>query len=161
MSAFQKKDKRITAWNVPLYAFALYLFAKWKKLPVDYSPPDACELGVYQDLLDTWDNEAAFAKCLIAACDYHVDQAFDDSDQDTQDFFYPLYNLFPVEILAVKRIREFDGGAMPEIDHPLMKTILGKLPERIPSSQDDMLQEVSLKVCKEFAIGNPWELGEE
>ncbi len=157
MSAFQKRDERITGWKeVSLYSFALHLFAKWRKLPFAYSQADAIKLGVYQELLDGWDNGTTFANCLVAACDYHVEQAFDDSEQDTQDFFYTLYNLFPVEILAIKRIRKLQGLSMPEIDHPLMKTSLANPPEQIPSSQDDILKEVILKVCKDFAITNSW-----
>lgn len=157
ISAIRTSETRITGLTeVPLCPFTLHLFAKWRQIPFEYPASAACPLAVYQDLLETWDNPGAFANHLLAACEYHVEQAFDDDDGDTQDFFRTLYDLFPVEILAIKRIREERGQPMPAIDHPLMQTSLAHAPAKLPVVNDELLSAVSSKVCKDFSIDSPW-----
>ena len=156
-AALQRPTKAINGLTtVPLHLFALDLFARWRGSPLEYPGSAGARLAVYRDLLDSWDDDRAFADRLVAVADYHVEQAFDDSDDETQDFFHPLYRLFPVEILAIKRVREEQGRSMPEIDHPLMQTPLAKPPKTLPSVQDDLLKAVSDKICKDFAIDHPW-----
>jgi hypothetical protein len=156
-AALQRPTKAINGLTtVPLHPFALHLFARWRGLPLEYPGSADTRLAVYRGLLDSWDDDRAFADRLVAAADYHVEQAFDDSDDQTQDFFHPLYRLFPVEILAIKRVREEQGRSMPEIDHPLMQTPLAKPPKALPPAEDELLKAVSDKVCKDFAIDDPW-----
>lgn len=150
-------DKTVKGWDAaPLYPFALKLYAVSRNIPLDYDRPDVCPIGLYEDLLNAWESEQRFAKTLLAACDYHIEQAFDDSQKDTQDFFYALYDLFPLEILAIRRIRRDQGLPMPQLDHPLMQTKLADPPESMPKIDDALLQQVTEKVCVRFSITDPW-----
>ena len=67
-----------------------------------------------------------------------------------------MYNLFPLEILAIQRIRREQGLPTPEIDHPLMQTPLAHPPEVMPHVEDELLNQVIAKVRKELPIGDPW-----
>lgn len=60
------------------------------------------------------------------ACDYHLAQSVDA--QEHRQFVWAPYDLFPVDILAIARVREKQGLPMPEVDHPLMQTPLAKPP---------------------------------
>ena len=157
VAGLRSRSEKLTGWaSAPLYPFALHLYAKWKHLPPECCPGDEYPLGGYRDLLDAWDSEDEFAARLADACDYHVAQAFDDSEDDTQDFFAPLYDLFPVEILAIRRIRREQGLPMPAIDHPLLRTPLASPPVPTPTPDDELLRNVSAKVCEEYGLGDPW-----
>jgi len=156
-SAQKARNRKLVGWQeAPLYGFALRLFAIWKGLPSFESDLDVQPLGIYEDVLDSWFNLSKLEQNLAVACDYHVHQAFDDSDNDTQEFFVPLYDLFPVEILAIKRIREDLGQPIPNITHPLLQTTLAEPPSNLVPSNDQLLNEVSSKVCHDFSLLNPW-----
>ena len=45
---------------------------------------------------------------------------------------------------------------MPAIDHPLLRTPLASPPVPTPTPDDELLRNVSAKVCEEYGLGDPW-----
>jgi hypothetical protein len=116
----------------------------------DIERPGVASLGVYRAIFDSWHEPVDFASALLDACDYHLDHAtYSDADKE---FLTAPYDLFPVDIVAIARVREKQGLPMPELDHPLMKTPLAKPPPndvrpRMPP--DPLLDAVIAKARKE------------
>jgi len=120
-------DGWILGWDRSHFApFILYLWA----MATTTSPPTLdgpiAGLGPYRAILESWHDEERLATAVVNACDYHLEHAtYSAADKE---FLDPPYSLFPVDILAIARVREHLGLPMPEIDHPLMQTPLAKPP---------------------------------
>jgi hypothetical protein len=67
-----------------------------------------------------------------------------------QEFSWSPYEVFPVEILAVYRLRQLLNLETPAIRHQLMDSPLGKLPEPVRSAPDELLQKIMDVVEKEW-----------
>jgi hypothetical protein len=57
---------------------------------------------------------------------------------------------YPFEILAVLRLRVLHGLKNPPLDHPLMSTPLGALPEVTEPYTDELLENVLKQARLEF-----------
>jgi hypothetical protein len=99
------------------------------------------DLGVYQPVLDHWDDADALAEPLAAMCDFHCRHMkfrggykclFDD----------PPFDLVPCEILAIRKLRTDAGLATPAIDHPLLSTPFAQMPSGPIDFHDDVLERV-------------------
>jgi hypothetical protein len=101
-------------------------------------------------------NSDAFPKVLADACDYHLGRIALEEENDYPEFEHVPYCWFPVEILAIKRIREEQGLSTPLPDLPLLQTVLGKVPSDLPQAKDELLDKVIAKVRSELPIGDPW-----
>jgi hypothetical protein len=139
------KNNASPLWDYAKFAvFALELWSRSRgrtELRVTSLQPEASKLGVYQEVLDHWEEESQLIEALRRACDYHLAQA-------TKQTGYPEFDrlpfgVFPVDMLAVARVRQQSGLAMPKVDHPLLRTPLADLPskETRPSMGPDTLLE--------------------
>ncbi|HEX7643151.1 MAG TPA: hypothetical protein VF472_13180 [Burkholderiaceae bacterium] len=118
--------------------FAAHLASLWGGVPVP-AAPDAASWPVYQMLLAHWQhpNPQAITQLLLAACDLHTRIAMSgsfDRDIDTAFWFDPF------EILLLLWLRREHGLANPVLDHPLMNTPLGELPEPAPLFVEPVLE---------------------
>jgi hypothetical protein len=87
----------------------------------------------------------ALAPLLLAACDRHTHQAAKtDGPLMLQHTYYPL------EALAVLRLRLLRGLTNPLLEHPLMSTPLGALPEVTEFYTDELLEGVVKQARLEF-----------
>jgi hypothetical protein len=132
-------------WSSPFEPFMLHLFARWKKLPPPHSALPCPPLGVYQELLNAWDNEQGFAAAVIKACDYHGEHSVEGQTAHAEFVRIP-HNVFPAEILAVKRVRDEVGLPWPTVDHPLLNTPLARVPPSLPHIHTDLLDRVVVAV---------------
>lgn len=96
-------------------------------------------LGPYQEALMHWHGEPRlFAQRLADLLDLHLEQtrgagaAFDD----------PPCKLYPVEVLAVRAVRDWLGLPMPKVDHPLLFTNLGTMTPTRPWPQHELVQRL-------------------
>ena len=96
-------------------------------------------LGPYQGVLMHWQSDGrVFAQQLAGLLDLHLEgtrgagAAFDD----------PPCRLYPVEVLAVRAVREWLGLAMPKVEHPLMFTNLGTMLPTRPWPQHELVQRL-------------------
>jgi hypothetical protein len=130
-------------WLRPFEPFLVHLFARWKELPAPHSALPCPPLGVYQELLDSWAaSEQDFAAAVVKACDYHGERSVDGQIAHAEFVRIP-HNVFPAEILAVKRVREEEGLPWPTVNHPLLNTPLAKLPPSLPRIRTDLLDRVA------------------
>jgi len=89
-------------------------------------------------------------------CDYHCQQCF-DSPGEQADFVWFPYNVFPVEILAIQRVRKDLGLSVPLIVHPLLDSPLVQVPSTPPLVQDALLGRIKERARTDFPeIGDPW-----
>jgi hypothetical protein len=96
-------------------------------------------LGPYHETLMHWTGDArVLAQRLAGLLDLHLDAAsgpgasFDD----------PPCKLYPVEVLAVRAVRDWLGLATPKVDHPLMFTNLGTMQPTRPWPQHELVQRL-------------------
>lgn len=122
--------------------FMVHLFARWQSLRVPTFAIPCVSLEVYQELFDTWDDEQAFAGALVKACDYHVEHSVEGRIAHAEFECVP-HNVFPAEILAVKRLRNAAGRPWPAIEHPLLNTPLAEFPASAPQVRSEMLERIS------------------
>ena len=91
------------------------------------------ELGVYEQVLAHWNDAKAFAKAIEAACEYHLTGT---GSSDLAGEFEDM-ELVPIELAAVRGVREKEGLAFPASDHPLLTTPLAgdPAPRDLPTGQ--------------------------
>src|SRR5205807_776375 len=99
------------------------------------------DLGSYSSILRNWDGEK-FSDSLAEVCDYHCRNMEDIGGDWNAEFKYSPFDVMPIEILAIVKVRASFGLGQPEINHPLLSTPLGKL-EHVPvPSEDDTRRQV-------------------
>jgi hypothetical protein len=126
----------------PFESFTARLFNAWQRLPID-DGLEPSSTGVYQGILDAWSADSArLVSPVTDACDYHIARTQDPSDEGYPEFLEFFYAAFPVEIIAIRRIREALGLAMPVVDHPLLSTPLAKPPAVIEGAHDGVLSDL-------------------
>jgi len=129
------------------HIFVLRLFADWQGWPQREWKKWAFDEPIYNALLAQWRTPDADAlnPLLVAACDRHTHESrFGGStvyDIDNDGFWYD-----PFEVLTVIKLRQLHGLANPVVDHLLMTTPLGKLPEPAPLYNDALLEGVLARV---------------
>lgn len=121
--------------------FLIHLYCDSGNYPLDtslYSYPD--DMAPYAQVLADWRTEdlKKVHDWVCQLADYHV-AGTDDSRPDTvKEFDFDDWKLFPYEILAYLRLREWNGLKNPDkFDHPLMSQPLAWLPEPVPLAQPD------------------------
>jgi hypothetical protein len=134
----------------PFEAFIILLFSRWhapdsfqtlkSKLPI---------IGVYDGVFQHW-NDDNLTQVISRICDYHVDQARDLSDDESPEFHSHPYAIFPVEVLALQRIRTWLGTSTPMIQHPLLDAKLTKVPKEISLTPDQLIENVINKLRKKL-----------
>jgi hypothetical protein len=91
---------------------------------------------VYKALAAHWRHPDAetLTPLLLAVCDEHTHRNAFGYDLDFEQFART-----PVEILLVFKLRETLGLPNPKLDHPLMNTPLGQLPQEVPFATDEVI----------------------
>jgi hypothetical protein len=139
-------------WQInPLEPFLLQLYAIWKGIEVNWANYPNAKLGVYQQVIQAWNDPAKLTGALDMCCDYHLMRT---GESDYQEFYCPPYEVFPVEILAIYRLRTLLNLQTPTISHELMDSPLGKLPEPVQAKPDELLKRIFEVVEKE--VPNLW-----
>ena len=131
-------------------AFLLKLWSMHRGLPeIKVTRPDVTTLGVYQRVLDAWSNPVELRAALSAACDHHLSQSWSGNWVEFGD---SPYQMLPVDILAIARVRRDLGLEMPTVEHPLLSTPLATLPpreQRPRMPQPDPLLEKVIQKAKD------------
>ncbi|MBM4068781.1 MAG: WGR domain-containing protein [Planctomycetes bacterium] len=128
------------SWHfTPLEPYLLQLYALWKNIEINWANYPKAKLGVYQQIFSAWEDPAKLSVALEMCCDYHLLRT---GESGYQEFSWSPYDIFPVEILAVHRVRELLGLPTPMIAHALMDSPLGKLPSPVHSPPDELLQRI-------------------
>lgn len=116
--------------------------------------PDMEEMGPYGALLQVWKDPDVrrFTTALDAAAERHV------ADCGYDDILFPntdsRFWLWPVELLAVCRAREWQGLPPARPEHPLFHaTPLGQLPHPIPVPKPDSRIDTALRLFARLSNG--------
>jgi hypothetical protein len=131
--------------------FIFRLFADWQGVPLDLKT-DAADIAEYRVVLDCWrdDRTERLIPALLACCDWHLDQTNNNTNNTTYEFTGTFAFAYPIEILAVLRLRELIGLENPKLDHPLMNSPLGVLPPPQPWYTDELLDNFEAVLRKDL-----------
>jgi hypothetical protein len=137
--------------------FLMHLYCALSGLPLQTSqysyPADMAPYGAVIDGFRTTDLRKVH-DWVCAMADFHVENARELVDAGgVPEFELEDYRLFPYEILAFLRMREWLDLPNPEaFDHPLMQQPLAKLPAPVPLPYPStpLLDQVILKFSREF-----------
>ncbi|WP_349963068.1 hypothetical protein [Rhizobium sp. ZPR3] len=118
-------DRGISYGRLPW--FMLELAKDWLKADVaidsEFRQHEVANLGVWDKLLAGWrdPNERSFDALMSEMAEYHLAQSeiVENTEKDWYEFEELSYWLFPVELLAVLRLREWAGIANPPLTHPI------------------------------------------
>ena len=100
---------------------------------------------LWRNIIANWREENAdkFNQMMSDMADYHLSQSAYGSANKIYEFEDSNYWLFPIEILAVLRMREWANIANPPLTHPLFaNSKLTSLQPTPPWPKDDMLDKV-------------------
>jgi hypothetical protein len=138
-------------WHRRGQYFILRLISDWQGWQRAW-PSFALDRPVYNALVASWRTARAedLLPALLAACDRHTHEARFDNNRERFDFCQYDYMYFPFEILTLFRLRNVAGLNNPEVDHSLLKTPLGRLPEPQPVYTDELLDGVLAVARREF-----------
>lgn len=128
----------------PVFTFMLALLADYLgEAPIEFIGK-ASESVALQHLLKVWRDPSPenIRELCLAACDIHTHRCRIDSAKE----FFEFNNLYlyewPIAINLLFKLREKLGLQNPELDHPLMNSPLGKLPEVTPFEYDSLIFQV-------------------
>lgn len=131
--------------------FLLRLIDDWQGNPEHKYPPAAYDDPLLTALLEQWrtPDPTRIAQLLLAACDRHTHHAKHTSEKSDPDFPVPAWWYDPFEIVSVLYLRKLQGLDNPVLDHPLLATPIGTLPDIVPKYSDEVLEAVLNQARKE------------
>jgi hypothetical protein len=100
----------------------------------------------FQEVWQTWDSVDELSKECANLCDTHLDIAEDKTGDSYGQFEIDPCEIYPVEILALQRIRKKLGLPVPSCDHQLMKSRLADAPTEPPKIDDDLAERIRAKL---------------
>jgi hypothetical protein len=125
----------------------------WSKLR-GRTPPEGVRLArrePYERIVATWEEPPALHEAILLACDHHLDDAMMAmSGKGYPEFGTTPYDVFPVELLALSRVRSVLGLMPIAFEHPLLSTHLAapvRATVRPHMESDAVLEAFVKKVC--------------
>lgn len=105
---------------------------------------------VYNALMDVWrePDVNTLIPILLAACDEHT-QMKRGTGPDRIYIDFSDWTRTPIEILLLFKLRQLLGLSNPQLDHPLMNTPLGVLPEEVAFEPDDLVKQVRARMMQD------------
>lgn len=130
------------AEQYPIFHFMLRLIADYLNEPPHLLGGTAQEEPIFRELFALWrePDPAALVHACLAACDFHTHRCWKNYEEHEYFSDYLMYN--PIEILLLFRLRQYLGLQNPILDHPIMNTPLGVLPEEMSCEPDDLIRRV-------------------
>lgn len=112
--------------------------------------PDA--LGPYGRILKNWADGKAIGEAIREVCDYHCRNMEDHGRDWDPEFKDSPFDLYPVEVLAIYKVRR-DVGVNTEVtNHPLMSTPLASTePRKRSANYDGIIDRVRDSYRRLFA----------
>lgn len=125
-------------------AFVLRLIADWQGWPRRDWQKWVFDEPIFNALIEHWrtPDPNALQPLLIAACDRHTHESKPGGSASGDDISNDAFWYDPFEVLAVMKLRQLQGLQNPVLDHMLMNTVLGKLPEPVVPYSDALLEGV-------------------
>jgi hypothetical protein len=130
--------------------FVMRLLADWQGVP-DYLrqwPKWARDEPLFARLLEIWRTPNATAELghlLLVACDRRTHQS-SSSDKRHYDLKHIWQWYDPFEIVALMKLRALAGLELPTLDHPILDSPLGHIPEPSVPYDDELLAAIRARV---------------
>lgn len=102
---------------------------------------ESMDLGIYEEVIDSWADEQRLAGVLDAVCQYDLANSEDKGGAWDPEFKKPPFDLLPLEVFAIFKVRQQCGLKSPTVTHPLLSVEVAAL-ESLTFKPD----EVSVKV---------------
>lgn len=99
--------------------FMLWLYSVYSQGPA-LPEIKSTDLGIYQSVIDEWTNGQGLAHALEGLCHYHLSKAEDNGGAWDPEFKYAPFDLLPLEVHAIFRVRQQLGLTVPAISSPLL-----------------------------------------
>jgi hypothetical protein len=131
--------------DLPIFIFILRLLASHLDERA-IRPKRRAEHPIFTALLDLWRRPATekLRQVCLAACDLHTHQYKPGGEFEHN----AVWARTPIEILLLFKLRRLAGLPNPQLDHPLMNTPLGQLPEEVTFAPDDLMMRVRARMAK-------------
>jgi len=104
----------------------------------------------YQRVWTHWDSVDELSKECAKLCDTHVTIASVDDEAWYGQFGIMPFEIYPVEVLAIQRVRKKLGHDVPTCEHDLFKSPLAEAPTEPPRLSDDLSVRVRQRLRKEY-----------
>ena len=132
--------------HFPIFSFILRILADYldeAPLVLEGKP---LEDPIFNGLFNLWRTEDpdALVDVCLAACDFHTRRCKGDFE-----FHNGEWTRTPIEILLLFKLRQLLGLRNPQLDHPLMNTPLGVLPEEVTFELDDLMKRVRVRMTQD------------
>ncbi|QXC39921.1 hypothetical protein V3429_05870 [Aeromonas jandaei] len=99
--------------------FMLWLYSVYSGRIV--SPlPEPINIGVYQKVIDNWDDEENFPSIIEEVCKYHLANSEDKGGGWDPEFKSPPFDLLPLEVVAILKVRQQIGQSSLSISNNLL-----------------------------------------
>lgn len=131
------------------HRFALHLIYALLGEEYDGDSDNPEPLGVFAPLVHLVNHPDAnqLVEPILNVLDWHTHET--DDRRDFAEFRHKDFKIWPLEILALYRVREALGYTNPmSIDHPLMELPLSRLPPRAPMYKDEWTEQAIAAVAK-------------
>lgn len=159
LAAYRKRYYRSEVYQYyPISHFMLRILADYLGEPAHIQEGDALTEPVFNALFNVWrePDVDAVAQVSLAACDFHAQPDKVGGEKPySYDFGYGDWHRFPIEILLLSKLRQLLDLPNPLLDHPLMNTALGRLPEKeisfneIAKGSDDLIYRVRQRMMQD------------
>jgi hypothetical protein len=136
----------------PIFHFILRILADYLEEPQITLIGEPLTEPIFNALFDLWrePDAGALVDVCLAACDFHTQRCAVEKDGDWHEFTSWLWSRTPIEILLLFKLRQLIGLPNPQLDHPLMNTPLGKLPEKeVTCEPDDLIRRVRERMMQD------------
>jgi hypothetical protein len=135
--------------------FVLRLVGQWQGWSERVGPDCAFDSPLFNSLIEHWcaPDPQVLSPLLLAVCDRHTHEARPDTNALWFDLPWRDAWYVPFEVLAVLKLRQINSLAIPDpatLDHPLLKTPLGQLPDTVPPYSDELLDGLISRVRREY-----------
>lgn len=134
--------------NYPIFHFILRVLADYLNESPIIMRGEAKKEPILNALFEHWrdpDADSLVNLCL-AACDFHTHRCGNKTEHEFGDHWVRT----PIEILLLFKLRQLLGLSNPQLDHPLMNTPLGKLPEKeVTCEPDDLIRRVRERMMQD------------
>ena len=152
LRAYRKHYYRSLEGYHPIYHFMLRLLADYLGEPPLVLTGAPLAEPIFQRLFDLWREPVAdtLLPVCLAACDFHTHRWVSMGDGEfTNEFSDTLFAYTPIEILLLFKLRQLIGLPNPVVDHPLMRTSLGVLPEEVAFEPSDLIKRVRARMMQD------------
>lgn len=135
-------NERIAKWwrTRKIEPFFIHLYARQNDLQSPFEAEDV-RFPIFKPILEQWNDDDAIGTALTKACDYHVRHMTNVTSRDAE-FDRPPFDLIPIEVFAIKRLRSICDLGDAEIEHPLMHVIGPRVPATEPEELTAVLSRV-------------------